>query len=193
MEELDSAEIAIQRFKANKGIVNISEQGKIFLQSVESNDQKVSGISVQLSVLDQVEKYVLGKDNTSGIVPSTAGLTDGLLSSLLEKLNTTEIQYEKLRKTTGENNTVLQSLRDQIDKIKPSILENIRSQRDNLIASKANLTSTSDGYKSMLRNIPQQERELIEISRSQAIKNNVYSFLLQKKGRSCAILCIHSS
>ncbi len=86
-----------------------------------------------------------------------------------------------MRKTTGENNTVLQSLRDQIDKIKPSILENIRSERDNLIASKNNLTSTSDSYKSMLRDIPQKERELIEISRSQAIKNNVYSFLLQKK------------
>ncbi len=179
--ELDSAEIAIQKFKANKGIVDIGEQGKLFLQSVESNDQKVSSISVQLSILDQVEKYVQGKENTSGIVPSTAGLTDGLLSSLLDKLNTAEMQYEKLRKTTGENNASLVSLRDQIDKIKPSILENIRSQRDNLIASKTNLTSTSDTYKSMLRDIPQKERELIEISRSQAIKNNVYSFLLQKK------------
>jgi tyrosine-protein kinase Etk/Wzc len=181
VQELDSSEIAIQRFKANKGIVDISEQGKQFLQNVGDNDQKISGISVQLSVLDQVEKYVMGKDNTSGIVPSTAGLTDGLLSSLLEKLNTAEIQYEKLRKTTGENNTVLQSLRDQIEKIKPSILENIHSQRDNLIASRSNLASTSEGYKSMLRDIPQKERELIEISRSQAIKNNVYSFLLQKK------------
>jgi tyrosine-protein kinase Etk/Wzc len=179
--ELDSAEIAIQKFKANKGIVDIGEQGKLFLQSVESNDQKVSGISVQLSILDQVERYVLEKENTSGIVPSTAGLTDGLLSSLLDKLNTAEMQYEKLRKTTGENNASLVSLRDQIDKIKPSILENIRSQRNNLIASKTNLSSTSDTYKSMLRDIPQKERELIEISRSQAIKNNVYSFLLQKK------------
>ncbi|HEX8350463.1 MAG TPA: polysaccharide biosynthesis tyrosine autokinase, partial [Hymenobacter sp.] len=179
--ELDSVELAIQRFKARQGIVDISEQGKLYMQSVTVNDQQLSGISVQLSVLDQVEKYVMGKDNSGGIVPSTAGLTDGMLSSLLEKLNNTEIQYEKLRKTTGENNTVLQSLKDQIEKIKPSILENIRSQRDNLVASRSNLSTTTDRYTSMLRGIPQKERELIEISRSQAIKNNVYSFLLQKR------------
>ena len=179
--ELDSAEIAIQRFKANKNIVDIGEQGKLYMQSVTSNDQKLTGIDVQLSVLEQIEKYVLAKDNASGIVPSTAGLSDGLLSSLLEKLNSFEIQYEKLRTTTGENNAVLQSLRDQIQKIKPSIIENIRSQRDNLVASKSNLTNNSEGYKTMLRDIPQKERELIEISRSQAIKNNLYSFLLQKK------------
>ena len=179
--ELDSVESAIQKFKATKGIVDISEQGKLFLQSVETNDQKVSGISVQLSILDEVEKYVLGKGNKSGIVPSTAGLTDGLLSSLLVKLNETEMQYERLRQTTGENNSVLQSLKDQIEKLKPSILENIRSQRDNLLASKSNLSSTTERYTSMLKDIPQKERELIEISRSQAIKNGIYSFLLQKR------------
>jgi capsular exopolysaccharide synthesis family protein len=33
----------------------------------------------------------------------------------------------------------------------------------------------------MLKAIPQKERELIEISRSQAIKNNIYTYLLQKR------------
>jgi capsular exopolysaccharide synthesis family protein len=36
-------------------------------------------------------------------------------------------------------------------------------------------------YNSMLRTIPVKERELLEISRQQTIKNNVYSFLLQKR------------
>ncbi|MEJ7768088.1 MAG: polysaccharide biosynthesis tyrosine autokinase [Chitinophagaceae bacterium] len=179
--ELDSVETVIQKYKSDKGIVDISEQGKLFLQSVEINDQKVSDISVQLSILEQIEKYVRDKDQKSGIVPSTGGLSDAVLPQLLEKLYNTEIQYERLKRTTAENNPILISLQDQIEKIKPGILENIRNQRNNLEAGKANLASTSGRYSSMLRAIPQKERELLEISRQQSIKNNIYTFLLQKR------------
>lgn len=179
--ELDSVEKSVQKYKSTKGIVDISAQGHLFLQSVENNDQKVSDISVELSILDQVEKYVEGKDANPGIVPSTAGLSDGMLTQLLGRLYETEIQYEKLRKTTGENSSVLVSLRDQIDKIKPSIKENIRNQRNNLLASRANLSGTSERYSSMLRTLPEKERQLVDISRSQSIKKNIYEFLLQKR------------
>ena len=33
----------------------------------------------------------------------------------------------------------------------------------------------------MLKTIPEKERELLSITRQQAIKNNIYTFLLQKK------------
>ena len=33
----------------------------------------------------------------------------------------------------------------------------------------------------MLKTIPEKERELLGISRQQAIKNNIYTFLLQKR------------
>ncbi len=33
----------------------------------------------------------------------------------------------------------------------------------------------------MLKSIPEKERELLSISRQQAIKNNIYTFLLQKR------------
>jgi capsular exopolysaccharide synthesis family protein len=104
-----------------------------------------------------------------------------VLSGLLEKLYTSELEYERLRKTTAENNPILLSVRNEIDKIKPSILENIQSQRRNLEAGRKNLNSTSNRYASVLRSIPQKERELLEISRQQGIKNSIYTFLLQKR------------
>ena len=33
----------------------------------------------------------------------------------------------------------------------------------------------------MLKTVPEKERELLGISRQQAIKNNIYTFLLQKR------------
>ena len=179
--ELDSAERGIQKFRTEKGVVDLGEQSQLYLKSVGDIDQKASAMDVQMAALDQVEKYVASKSNTPGIVPSSFGVQDPLLSQLLEKLYDSEIQYEKLKKNTGENNPVLVSVQNEINKIKPNIIEIIHNQRNSLTAARNNLSGSMNRYSSMLRNVPKQERELAEMSRPLGIKNNIYTFLLQKR------------
>jgi tyrosine-protein kinase Etk/Wzc len=182
--DLDSIEKKVQQYKSGRGAVDISAQGQLYLQNVSANDQKLSDVNTQLSVLDQVEKFVKNKDNSSGIVPSTLGVSDPMLSQLMDKLYTSELEYEKLKKTVGENNPNLVSIKDQINKIKPNILQNIQSQQQSLTAAKQNINATNGGYNSILQAVPQKERQLLDISREQQIKSNIYSFLLQKKEES---------
>lgn len=180
-KELDELENKIVTYKSSKGAVNLNEQGRLFLQNVGDNDRRLSEINLQLAVLERVERYVVSKDKSSGIVPSTLGVSDPVLSQLLQKLYNAEIAYQQLSKTTAENNPLILSAKEEISSIRPSILENIRNQRDNLLASRGNIVSTNNIYNSALQSIPNKERELLEISRQQAIKNSTYSFLLQKR------------
>jgi tyrosine-protein kinase Etk/Wzc len=179
--ELDSVESNIQRYKTDQGIVDISAQGQLYLDNVGANDQKLSAINVQLAVMDQVEKYVTSKDDQASIVPSTFGVDNPDLSQLLVKFYDLQVQYVGLRKTTGENSPLLVSLRNQIDHIKPDILEAVHNVRRNLDAGKGNLSNTSNQYASILKTLPEKEKGLVKISRQQAIKNGIYSFLLQKR------------
>jgi tyrosine-protein kinase Etk/Wzc len=183
-KDLNSIERQIQQFKSNKGVVDISTQGRLFLENVSENDQKVSDVNMQLAVLSQVQNYILSKDRNGGIIPSTLGINDPVLTQLLDKLYTSQLEYERLKKTVAENNPILVSLTDQINNIRPNILENIKSHRRSLESSRGNLQNTNGSYSSLLRSIPSKERELLEISREQSIKNNIYSFLLQKKEES---------
>ena len=161
--------------------MNISEQSKLYLESIESNDKQLSALNLQLSALDEVEKYVKSKDNNGNIVPSTFNINDPSLSQLLTSLSTAEAQYEKLKRTTAENNPIMLSLQEEIGRIRPNILENIRSQRKNIEAGKATLLQSKDRYTGMLSTVPQKERQLVEVSRQHTIKTDIYSFLLQKK------------
>ncbi len=181
---LDSIEQKIQQFKSGRGATDLSTQGQLFLQNVSANDQKLSEVNTQLSVLDQLENFVKNNSNSNGIVPTTLGVGDPMLSQLVEKLYTSELEYEKLRKTVGENNPSMVALRDQISKIKPNILQNIQSQKRSLNATKNNISSTNSSYNSMLQAVPQKERQLLEISREHQIISDVYSFLLQKREES---------
>jgi capsular exopolysaccharide synthesis family protein len=81
----------------------------------------------------------------------------------------------------GENSPAVIAVTSEIERLRPAILENVRNQRNSMVASRSNLAQTNGMYNSMLRTIPVKERELLEISRQQTIKNNVYSFLLQKR------------
>jgi len=183
-KELDEVNKKLEGYKASKGAVDISTQSQLFLKSVNETDQKVNAIDIQLAALNEVEKYVKDKESTAGVFPSIVGLEDKMLPELLTKLNNHELEYERLKKTTAENNPVLSSIREQINKIRPGILENIENQRANLQASKLNLRSASNGYSTVLQSIPQKERELVEISREQGIKLSLYEFLRQKKAEA---------
>lgn len=181
LSDLNSVEGRIQNYRSAKGVVNLTDQSRLYLQNVAMNDQKLADLNVQLSVLDQVEKYVNSKDAASGIVPSTLGVNDPLLGKLLEKYYDAELQYEKMKQTTAENNPALQSVTSQISSLRPSILENVRNQRVNLQASRSNLNLTNSSYNSVLETIPAKERELINVSREQSTLNTLYNFLLQKR------------
>ena len=182
--DLDSIEKKVQQYKSGSNAVDISTQGQLFLQNVSVNDQKIAEMSTQLSVLDQVQKFVSNPDGKGGIVPSTLGVSDPMLSQLIDKLYTSQLEYERLHKTVGENNPTLVAITDQINKIKPSILQNIQSQKQSLNAARQNLYATNGSYNSMLQAVPQKERQLLDISREQASKRNIYDFLVQKREES---------
>jgi capsular exopolysaccharide synthesis family protein len=184
-ESLDSIEKNVQEFKSGNRAVDISTQGQLFLQNVSTNDQKLGELTTQLAVLDKVDEFVKSNKNSkSGIVPSTLGVEDPMLSQLIDKLYASELEYDDLSKTVGENNPRLVTIADKINKLKPSIISNINSMRQSLLASKKNIESTNANYNSILQRVPEKEKELLDISREQQIKTNLYAFLLQKKEES---------
>jgi tyrosine-protein kinase Etk/Wzc len=180
-QELLDIESRLQKYRSSRGAVDVGTQGKLYLENVSVNDQKVGEINMQLSVLNQVENYVKSRDLTGGIVPSTAGINDPGLSQMVKDIYELQLSAESMRKTTGENNPAMVAYRDQIDKIKPQILQNLRNQRASLSASRDNLSSTTNTYSSALNSMPETERNLVDINRQQQIKNGIYTFLLQKK------------
>ncbi len=179
--ELSQVEGQIERYKTDQGIVDIGEQSKLFLSSVQDNDVRLSEADMQLSTLNAVEKYVREKQGEDNVVPATIGIEDQTLLGLLTRLQETELQQEKLRKTTGENSPLLASLVAQEERLRPAIMDNIRSLRTNLEAGRAKLAAQNTRFMGMLKGVPNKERTLLEVSRQQAIKNNIYTFLLEKR------------
>lgn len=179
--ELDSVEFEMQKYKIRNNIVDISEQGKMFLSSAGRTDELLSSQSVQLSVLEEVQKNVLNGSSSLGIMPSTLGVVDPILSELLNRLFSAEIRYQGLKGTTALNNPIMIALKEEIDVLKPKVIANIESQKRSLLSGESTINQDKYRYSSILELIPKKERELLQISRQQSIKNSIYTYLLQKR------------
>lgn len=181
--ELDSVDRSIEGFRSKYNVVDIGAQGQQYLAGSSVNDAELGKIDAQLSVLREVESYVRSKGNGKAIVPSTSGL-DPLLGTLLSRLYDTEGQYKKLISTTGENNPMALQMKQEVEQLRPAILDNIASQKRNLTSSRSSLASSGGKYNSLLRTIPEKERQYLEISRDRDIINAQYQELLKQKAET---------
>ena len=179
--DLDSLEKKIQAYKKTKGVSDLSVQGNIYLDKLNDNDEKSANLRIQLASLNQVEDYLNSKKDKGGLVPVTKSVGDPILLDLLQKLYNYEMEYDRLRKSTEENHPYLLTLKSQIDKIRPSLLENISNQKKALTTTINKVDGISNSYTSKLSTLPQKEKELLDLNRQQAIKSSVYTFLLQKR------------
>ncbi len=179
--DLQSVEKEYERYKSSNGITDLSTQAQSFLSTLQTNDAQLNETNLQLGALKDIEQYVQSKSDGRGAAPATLGLSDPVLLASVAKLNELELQRDQLARTTSEQNPMLQTLDTQIKATKNSLNENIQNMKSILTSTQKQLQANNVSLEGVIRTIPGKERNLLDISRQQAIKNNLYTYLLQKR------------
>ena len=179
--DLKGVEASLQNYKSRGGITDLASEGQIYLGQVKENDQRLSEIDVQLNVLQEIERYLSRRNQSANSAPATLGLSDPVLTTLLSQLFQDEFDLEKMEKLSGEKNSQVIILKDRIEKRRNSILESVGNLMKSLQASRQALLANNSNYNRSLRTIPEKERTLLNITRDQGIKNDLYTFLLRKR------------
>jgi capsular exopolysaccharide synthesis family protein len=180
-DELENVEGELQRFKQVNKAIDLTAQSQYFLRQLEENDKKSVELEIQLSTLKQVESYVNRKKDEEGVVPALYTLQDNLIKDVLSKLLETEFQYNKLVKSSGQNAPNTKIMEAQLEKYRRAINENLTEQKNNLVATNEKLKENNKLIQSSISNLPSKEKSLLDISRRQTVKDNLYSYLLQKR------------
>lgn len=179
--ELSTVEKGVESYKSSEGITDLSSQAQVFLATVKDNDDQLNKASIQLGVIQDLERYVTSKSNERGVAPSVLAVSDPVLIGLVSKVTELELQRDQLSRTTTSNNPILQSVEAQIKATKESLSENIQNQKQILVNTQQKLKATNRQLENQIRTIPRKERALVDITRQQSIKNNLYTYLLAKR------------
>ncbi len=115
------------------------------------------------------------------ILPTSTGITDGLLNSLMSRL--IDLQLLLKMNDKPDNPLVVQSKKN-ITEIKKEILESVKNLRSTDKIRKSYVNDQISLLDTKLNKIPLVERELISIKRNYSLLENQYIFLLQKQAEA---------
>ncbi|QHS54280.1 polysaccharide biosynthesis tyrosine autokinase [Mucilaginibacter sp. 14171R-50] len=180
-QELGTAEKNVENYKSQNRITDISAQSQVFIQSTQQNDAELSKVNIQLSVLNNLQNYINSSKDLSGVLPSMLGIEDPTLLGLVSQLSESQLKKQSLLQTIPETNPIVTSLNDQIRSIKAGIDQSVKNLKAGLLITKQQLQEKNSKFESVITQVPGKERGLIDVMRQQEIKNNLFTFLLQKR------------
>ncbi len=174
--ELTTVEKDIEGYKSSRGLTDISAESNIYLQNMQSNDGKLNEVNVQLQVIEGIENAI-----SKNSVPATIGIEDKGLVNLIDQLSRLQLERNKLLATTPETNYLFAPIQEQIQTTTSAIRENVKNIKLSLLGVKSSLQNVNTKVESSIKSLPGQERGYISIKRQQGIKENLYTYLLQKR------------
>jgi capsular exopolysaccharide synthesis family protein len=179
-QDLSDVDGLSEEFKSKRGITDISLESRIALEKAQANNYKLNDINVHLNVVEGIEDYINSSANNKE-APSTVGIDDPGLVSMIAKYRQLELEKSRLLATTPAQNPVFEPLNGQLTELKQAIRINIGNIKLSYQNSKARLESINSELKTNISQIPKEERQLVDILRQQTVKQDLFLYLLKKK------------
>lgn len=181
---LHSTEQELQKFKEEKGTVNLSEESKAYLERVTTIDADRVKAEIELESLDYLYDYVSGNKTLTQLAPASLGTPDPLLIELITQLKQLQNKKQSLQFGSSSQSPALLVLEEQISETKKALVENINNIRNRTRVTLQGINGQLLAYENNIRKIPNIERELLGIQRNFSVNENIYLYLLQKKAET---------
>ena len=179
-KELDSIENALAHFKSSKGLVGMSANGERYLQKMQDYDKQLTEITILKSTISEVEQFIRNPNLKESDL-AFVGINNPGLQSTLGQYQQLRLQREKLALTATENNPDLKLVDKNLADMRSNMDKQVANYKNNLAIAEATYRGNIAEADNYLKSTPVQEKELIDKTRLQNIKEALYLTLLQKR------------
>jgi tyrosine-protein kinase Etk/Wzc len=178
--ELGVIEGDIQDFKQKNNISDISEQSKQLIRNSAEGVNKIADLETKISVMNSIES-LLQDSRQNKVIPANIVSDDPIFSKLIDNYNTLLLEKEKMSLTSTDDNPYIKNLDDRLSTVKRGMLSNLQGNKKNITIARDELRRNLNNSEKDVKDIPEQERTVLDYSRQQQIKQDLYLYLLKKK------------
>ncbi|MDR1408007.1 MAG: polysaccharide biosynthesis tyrosine autokinase [Tannerella sp.] len=180
--ELGLLEDDVVDYKQKNKIVDLSSETGFYMEQTGEYERQKIESETQLRIIGMIDRFV-HEDSINKPVPSL-GVSDHGLSQAIAEYNNNVATYELLLKSTSENNPSRLRLEKSISTTRSRIASLIRTERESIRITLANINRQGSSVYSRIQSVPQRERVLLEKERQQKVIENLFLYLMQKREES---------
>jgi len=178
--ELGDVENNVETFKQQNQLADMSEQGKLLVQSSGTFSAELAKAETQVTVINELEKYLKDSGNNRRAFPSSLIPQDMVFSNIMQNYNSLLLEREKQLLGVTEQSPFIQNIDKQIEELRSNMLSNIQNTKKSALLTRDKLRSQLNTAESQISGVPQVEKNYLKLARKQQIKQELYIFLMQK-------------
>lgn len=180
--DLRESEKEVEKFKSESNFVNIEAEAPILLESTLSAHEELLKESAQILYYEQVLDILeSGKD---GMLPAFSTPGEGGASGksgMIGDYNEQMALLLELRRSAKPGNKALSLAEERVSEMRSSIITSfsqLLKASKQAVSQRKSIVGSMDSH---LNKLPVFEREYINLSRDQLLKNELYAFLVEKR------------
>ena len=177
--ELDSIEIEKQLYKLKNNLIDITANSSLSLELSSKSNQQLLEAENQIAIAKLLNETF--SDKNYDLLPANIGINNSEINFLIKDFNTIILERKNLIISAGLNNPSVKQLDQAISDNRTNIILSVRNYLNQLQQTKKQLALQSSKLSKDVSNLPEKEKILRAIERSQVIKESLYLFLLQKR------------
>ena len=178
-KELSEVEMNVTQFKTENELASVEFDANSFAEQEIDYGRKLTESEIELKVLSAIERNLRKGGNESTL--NSLSISSPNLIYLIDSYNKLLIDKKSLQRTVPENNPRMIDIRDQLEQLRGNILGSLSTSKQSLRITINSIKNRSDQFAEKKQRIPSMQRQLLEISREQGIKENLFLYLLQKR------------
>ena len=187
--ELDSVTGALLAYQQANNIFYPETQSSSLFTRIDEFDKQINEQQVQVNIAQIIQNYLLDRKNTFSLVPSSLGIADPTLSTMIAAYNVAQLERKGLiDANVPAGNARVQQKEDQIERLRVNILENLRNLKAAYNAAVSNLEKKNSSVRSEIQSLPAKVQNLLEIKKQQETKQSVFNFLMERREESAITL-----
>jgi capsular exopolysaccharide synthesis family protein len=174
----------LKSFKKNKSVVDIEDGGLKFSDKILEYDVTKDEITRKIAYYNSLKSYLKNSVDYAKLpAPSVAGIDDPNIVMNVSKLISLSTQRSEMAYAV-KSDKIFKDFDNQMDAIKNVLLENIGSAKASLQYDLIAVNSKINEAEGNIKQLPDDQQELIKIKRKYDLSDNIYSTFLQKRSEA---------
>jgi len=179
---LGKSEFRLEDFRVSKKFMDLSAEGQALFTRLSDLETKRAEESMKMNYYEYILNYVQEQQDFSSVIaPATVGVKDPLLNNLIEQLSTLYAERNTLKLTSTEKNPKFTFLDSQVSSLRATLVENLKNLMKSSQLFIREMGEEIKRYERQVAQLPDTERNLVNIQREYKLNETLYLFLMKKK------------